>query len=27
VETAPTIYVVDSFGVSMDGQIGIRHYM
>jgi hypothetical protein len=27
VETAPTVYVVDSFGVSMDGQIGIRHYM
>ena len=27
VETAPTIYVVDSFGISMDGQIGIRHYM
>ena len=27
VETAPTVYVVDTFGISMDGQIGIRHYM
>jgi hypothetical protein len=27
VETAPTVYVVDEFGISMDGQIGIRHYM
>jgi hypothetical protein len=27
VETAPTVYIVEDFGISMDGQIGIRHYM